>query len=415
MKKIYLVFVSAFITIAVQAQCLVTVSGTNVQCNGTCDGTATATPVGIPPYSYLWMPGGMTTQSVSGLCAGTYTVNVVDGTSCTSSNTITITEPSALSANTTVSNISCNGACDGSATAFVSGGTTPYTHSWSDSTNSNSAIVNNLCPGTYYDTISDANGCTTIISPGATITEPAVLMANVTCSSVSCFGGSNGTAMASQSGGTAPYTYSWSTIPTQTTQTISGLSPGTYSCTVTDANGCSSTENCTVNQPASALSVTATGTDASCSSCCDGSAMSSATGGTAGYTYMWSPGGQTTSTITGICPGNYTVCVTDANGCMSCDSISVNFSVGINESSLGPVQLYPNPTSGDFEIVLNLPASTQISFIMYDVIGNEIRSEVVSASGTFKKKFTLQAMPSGVYFLKTGVWGKYTTSKIIKY
>lgn len=413
MKKLYTSISFLFCAAVVQAQCLVQVTGTNVQCNSQCNGTATATALGVPPYSYLWQPGSMTTASVSGLCPGTYTVSVVDGTSCTSTNTITITEPSVLTAASTQANITCNGLCNGSATAFVSGGTPGYTHKWNTTPAQTAATATGLCGGMYYDTIRDANSCMTVLGP-VTITEPAALTANVACSSVSCFGGSDGMATVTQTGGTSAYMYSWAPGGA-TTQSITGLTPGTYTATVTDANGCTASSNCTVNQPAAAVSVNATTTVASCASCCDGSATATAAGGTAGYTYMWSPGGQTTATMTAACPANYTVCVTDANGCMACDTVSVNFSVGIEETGINGLLFYPNPTSGDFEIEMSLSSSAVVTFTLYDIIGNVISSELVNANANFRKKFSLQTIPSGVYFLSTGVAGKYNTYKIIKY
>lgn len=417
MKKIYLLIVFSITSLMMQAQCLVTATSTGVSCNGDTDGTATAIPLGFPPYNYQWMPGGMTTQTVTNLAPGTYTVTVVDGTSCTASFTVTITEPDPLSATSTVTNVSCNGACDGSATAFVAGGTSPYTHVWSDpSPSQTNATATGLCPGVYYDTITDANGCMTTLSPGATITEPAVLSVSLSCQSVHCFGGADGSSTATATGGTADYDYAWSTIPVQTTQTATNLPAGTYTVTVTDDNGCTATESCTVNQPSAALEVTATGTDASTSSSCDGIATTSVTGGTTAYSYAWAPGGQTTANIVNLCPGNYTVCVTDANGCETCDSLSINYSVGIAEQlAEDGVSYYPNPTSGEFELQLALPgSSTKILFSIIDVVGKTVYSESITATGSFKKKFSLQSMPSGIYFLQTIIAGKSSTHKIVK-
>lgn len=414
MKKIYLLIVFTLISIMTQAQCFVTVTGTDVECNGQCNGTATAIPFGFPPYNYLWSDG-QTTATATGLCPGTYTVSVVDGVSCTSTGTVTIDEPDALTASTTTEMVSCNGACDGSITAFGMGGTTPYSHMWSTSPSQTGATANNLCPGTYYDTITDANGCMTTTA-ATMIIEPAVLSATVVCTAVSCFGGNNGSSTATPTGGTPGYTYAWSTFPVQTTQTATNLTPGTYTATVTDANGCTTTESCTVNQPSAPMDLDITTTNATCAGCCDGMATTIVTGGTSGYTYSWTPGGQTTSDVSSLCPGNYTVCVTDANGCETCDSISVNISaVGVAEIGMDGVYFYPNPTSGDFELELTLPgASSKILFTIFDVVGKAIYSESITATGNYKKKFSLQDHPDGVYFLQTIINGKTSTRKIVK-
>ena len=397
-----------------QAQCLVTATSANISCNGLCNGTATATGAGVPPINYLWSPGGQTTANIIGLCAGTYTVNMVDGSSCTSSATVTITEPAAISATSSKTDITCNGLCNGTATAFASGGTGSFTHKWNTIPSQTTASANSLCVGMYYDTIKDANGCMSILGP-VSIAQPTALNAIVTCSSVSCFGGSNGSATATQTGGTSAYTYAWNTIPVQTTSSISGLFPGTYACTVTDANGCTSSSSCTVNQPAAALAVSTTSMNASCATCCDGSATATATAGTAGYTYSWAPGGQTTPTATAICPGNYTVTVTDANGCTATSTVSVNFTTGISETEgFYNFHLYPNPVNENFEVEMTLPLSTNITFTLYDLVGAKIFSEETNASGNFKKQYSLQKFPSGVYFLKIGVAEQYTVQKIIK-
>jgi hypothetical protein len=276
-------------------------------------------------------------------------------------------------------------------------------------------MADSLCVGSYYDTIRDGNSCLFILGP-VSITEPVPLAAIVTCSSVSCFGGSNGSASVTQTGGTSGYAYSWNTLPVQTTATITGLTPGTYSCTVTDANGCTAVAGCTVNQPSAALSVATNTTNASCATCCDGSASATASAGTAGYNYLWTPGGQTASSVTGLCAGNYTVCATDANGCTQCETVSVNFTTGIPEAaSLQGIRIYPNPAAKEFTVEMTIPAATDVVFILYDLVGAELRSETVTASGSVKKNFSIQTLPPGVYFLQTGVAGKSAIQKIVKY
>ncbi len=397
-----------------QAQCLVTVNGTNIQCNGLCNGSATANAVGVPPINYLWSPGGQTTATITGLCSGTYTVNIVDGSSCTSSATVTITEPAVLMATATKTDITCNGLCNGTATAFVSGGTGSYTHKWSTVPTQSTATANSLCVGSYYDTISDANGCQTILGP-VSISQPAALVAIVTCGSVSCFGGTNGTATATQTGGTASYTYAWNTIPVQTTSSISGLPPGTYSCTITDANNCTSSNSCTVNQPSAALAVNATSSNASCATCCDGSASSTASGGTAGYTYLWSPGGQTTPNITAVCPGNYTVCVTDAAGCTECTSVSVNFTVGIAESvSAGPIHIFPNPASEFITLKIESNSLSRSELYISNILGEKIYGENIDGSKNITMNINVSKYNPGIYFVALKNENGISVMKFIK-
>jgi gliding motility-associated-like protein len=295
-------------------------NATNVQCNGQCNGTASVSLLGgTPPYSYQWS-NGFQTSSVAGLCAGVYTVIVQDAAGLSDTATVTVGSPAAIAVSTSVVNASC-GASNGTATAAVSGGTQPFTYSWTPS-GGTAATASGLSAGTYQVTVTDASGCTstgsvTIGSSGG----PQVTVAAVV--NASCNNNSDGSATVNASGGTSPYTYLWSTTPPQTSATATGLSAGTYTVTVTDVNGCSTVQNVLVNAPtAITASVVVVGT--SCSNGSDGSITLSASGGTAPYTYIWSTTpSQSTATATGLAPGTYTATVTDANACTYVQSATV--------------------------------------------------------------------------------------------
>lgn len=192
------------------------------------------------------------------------------------------------------------------------------------------------------------------------------------------------------------YLYSWSTSPSQTTATATGLSAGTYTCTVTDSLGCTGTNSFTLTEPA-VFTYSATSTNASCSNCCDGSASASPTGGTSPYTYVWSNGASVQS-ISALCPGNYTVCVTDANGCTSpCVNVSVNFTIGINEiNSESEVSVFPNPSTGKFH--LNLLQSNNCIIKIVNPMGETILEDTKINSA--KTEIDLSAQPSGIYFIE---------------
>ena len=207
------------------------------------------------------------------------------------------------------SNEVCNGSSNVNVTVGVKNGTAPYTYAWSPSGGSN-ATAGNLSAGTYTVNIADVNGCTGTAS--VTITQPSALVAPITPVNITCNGNNNGSATVTASGGTSPYTYQWSPGG-KTTATISGLSIGTYTVTVNDHNLCSVISTITITQPAS-VSISAFANAATCNSP-SGSATANVTGGTSPYTYLWTPGSQTNSTATGLAAGNYTVTVTDANGC----------------------------------------------------------------------------------------------------
>jgi gliding motility-associated-like protein len=307
------------ITITQPPQLVVNGSGTNILCNGICNGTATATPNGgTGPYTYVWAPGGQTTPSISGLCAGQYTVTVTDANGCQRNQTITITQPNVLSVSTTATQLLCTNACSATISANVSGGTAAYTYSWSPG-NQTTPSITNQCAGTYTVNITDANGCTSnsVIS----ITQPTPFQIIVTETDASCNGSCDGSIQVVVNGSTAPYTYSWA--PTgQTTPNISGLCAGTYSITVTDANGCDTTIAINITQP-QPISAGVTTVAATCSGNCDGSATANPSGGIAPYTFLWMPGGQTTPSVTGLCAGAYTLTVTDANGCVRNQTVSI--------------------------------------------------------------------------------------------
>lgn len=293
---------------------------TNVSCNGGNNGSASVSATGgTGGYNYSWdTTPAQTTATATGLKAGTYTVTVKDANSCTKTQSVTITEPDALIATISQTDVSCNGGSNGSATVNVTGGTGTYTYSWSPS-GGTAATASGLAAGTYTVTIKDANLCQTTAS--VTITEPPVLTATVAKTDVLCYQANNGTATVTPIGGTGSYTYSWSPSG-GTAATATGLSPNTYTVTVTDENGCFVTESVQITEP-SALSATDSHTNVSCNAGNNGTASVVATGGTGAYTYSWSPSGGSAATATGLTAGIYTVTVTDENSCSTTNTITI--------------------------------------------------------------------------------------------
>jgi hypothetical protein len=305
------------VTINTPPSVTVSVSVTDALCNGSANGSATATPTnGIIPYTYSWN-NGQTTQTATGLAAGSYTVTVTDALSSTGNAVATVIEPAALTVSVTNTSVLCNGGNTGSASASVSGGTNPYTFSWSNGQSSSAATA--LISGSYTVTVTDANGCSA--TSNTTVTEPAVIAANTSVSNViSCSGVCDGAVTAAPTGGTAPYAYQW--MPGNiTAQTMTAVCPGTYSLTITDANGCTANGTAAVTQPA-ILTLTVTKTDITCNGECNGTGTATPNGGTAPYSFYWSNGEITQSTI-GFCVGTYNVFLTDAHGCIAVDTVSI--------------------------------------------------------------------------------------------
>jgi hypothetical protein len=306
-----------------QPAALVATAGiqTNVSCNGGSNGTATvAVTGGTGGYTYSWAPSGGTGATASGLSAGTYTVTVTDANGCTATQSFTITQPAGLVATASQTNVSCNGGSNGTATVAVTGGTGAYTYSWAPS-GGTGATASGLAAGTYTVTVTDANACQTTQS--FTITQPAALVATASAqTNVSCNGGSNGSATVAVTGGTGAYTYSWAPSG-GTVATASGLSAGTYTVTVTDANGCTATQSFIITEPAALVAAASAQTNIACNGASTGSATVAVTGGTGAYTYLWAPSGGTAATASGLAAGTYTVTVTDANGCTATQSFII--------------------------------------------------------------------------------------------
>ncbi|MBK6889604.1 MAG: SprB repeat-containing protein [Sphingobacteriales bacterium] len=221
-----------------------TADGTPVSCNDGSDGTATATPTGNNgAVTYLWS-NGATTQTISGLSAGTYTVTITDAVNCTAIASYTVTEPPVMDVTCSSTDVTTNGGSDGTASVTASGGTPPYTYLWN--TGATTSSISGLVAGTYSVTVTDAKGCTAECS--TTVNEPGCnLSASADGTPVSCNDGSDGTATATPTGNNGAVTYLWSNGAT--TQSISGLSAGTYTVTITDAVNCTAIASYTVTEP----------------------------------------------------------------------------------------------------------------------------------------------------------------------
>lgn len=286
----------------------------NTTCNGDCDGEATVAVVGgTPPYTYQWNdPLNQTTATADSLCAGTYSVVVTDDNGCISVTVVVITQPNVLTASTTATDASCFGECDGTATAFATGGTFPYSYSWNDPLNQTTLMATGLCPGNYEVTITGTNACTTVAT--VTIFEPTEITIDTIVVNAAC-GLCDGSITLLPDGGVPAYTYVWGNTG-ETTATVSNLCPGIHTVDITDAIGCTQNFDIAISNDGGITSATVVTTDATCFGSCDGSATVTPDDGIAPFTYLWVPGGQTTSSVTGLCAGDYNVQVVDSNGCI---------------------------------------------------------------------------------------------------
>ncbi len=454
------------------------ITPTNVLCNGGSTGALNASVAGgTPGYTYL-CSNGATTTAVSNLVAGTYNYTVTDASGCSSTQNATITEPTAITLSITPTNVLCNGGNTGALNASVSGGTPGYTYLCSNG--ATNTAISNLIAGTYNYTVTDASGCSATQS--AAITEPTAITLSITPTNVLCNGGNTGALNASVAGGTPGYTYLCSNGATNTA--ISNLIAGTYNYTVTDASGCSATQSTAITEPTT-VNVSVSGNTTTCL----GGTINltvSGTGGTGILSYTWMPGNISASTYSATptvndsytvmsldangCAGNtvitnvnvnglppvmamtsntlicvgepatlsgmgavtytwstsettmnivvnptvtvtYTLMGTDANGCMNTTTIQqgVDLCTSITKlnNQLSVNSIYPNPTTGLFTIELNNAATV--------VITNALGQVVLNESLNFgNHNVTLINQNNGVYFVKISANGKQQVVKLIK-
>lgn len=303
-------------TISEPTQLTASATAGTVLCNGGTVNVDLTVTGGAPSYAYLWS-NAATTEDLSGVGAGTYTVLVTDSLGCTATATTTIAQPGQLTLSTQAIQVLCNGAATGAVDLTASGGTVAvdYTFNWSNGETTED--IDTLLAGTYCVTVSDDNGCSA--SACVTITQPTAMVLNATPVDVACNGGNSGSVDVTVNGGVFPYTYAWSTGAT--TEDVNGLSGGTYDVTVTDANGCTLTQSFTINEP-TALVTSVTGVNVTCNGAANGSTDLTVSGGTAPYTFLWNTF-QTVEDLSNVGGGTYYVIVTDANGCTKNDSIVI--------------------------------------------------------------------------------------------
>ena len=294
-----------------------------VACPGGSNGSINLTVSGgTSPYNYFWS-NGASTQNISNVAAGNYGVIVTDATGCQGVTAATVTQANPLQVDATQVNIACNATATGSISLLVSGGITPYSYVWSGPTAiGNTATPTNLLAGTYNVTVTAQGGCTATSS--FVLTQPTVLAASATPTAASCFGGADGNVNLTVSGGTAPFTYSWTRSGggfTASSEDIYSLTAGTYSVTVTDARNCTAIASAVVGQPA-AISFASTQVNVLCNGAASGSINLTASGGTPGYTFIWS-NGASTEDISSLRAGDYSVTATDTRGCTGTTTVTI--------------------------------------------------------------------------------------------
>jgi len=299
-------------------------------CAGSCDGRATVRIVnGITPFTYQWDDTlSQTTSRATGLCSGTYSVVGVDSTGCTTTTTITLSDPNPILLDLDSVQPSCNGYNDGMGIVkSITNGFSPFSYQWEISAGLQTAdTAKNLAAGTYSVVVTDSNNCQATDS--ITVTEPGPLVLSmINLANVSCNGFNDGQATVTVTGGTQPFSYQWDSLSFfQTNDTAFNLLAGTHRITVTDTNGCVKTDSVTITEPASAITLTLTTVDINCTGDSTGSATVVPSGGSPPYSYAWSAntGNQTTATASNLFAGTYSVIVSDTNNCVALPNIIIS-------------------------------------------------------------------------------------------
>ena len=284
---------------------------TEASCGQT-NGQATVTANnGTPPYSFSWSDGITSTDSIAiNLAAQEYTITVTDGNDCEFVTTVTVQNADGPSVDLTAENANCGNA-DGVATALVTGGELPYDYIWSNGTIEiqSENIAGGLPAGTYFLTVTDANDCA--ITASVEVGENLAPTLSFSTTATTC-GLENGDITAIAEGGQAPYTYAWEGLP-NTDSTLTNIAAGSYTVTVSDANGC----EVTASESVASSDVLDAFIDVLNNATCqeeNGTAIAIVNNGQADFTYQWSSG-STTDTATDLGEGTVFCTITDDNGC----------------------------------------------------------------------------------------------------
>lgn len=311
---------TAYVTVGAD----LTINGavSDAQCWNSSDGGVNISLTGgTAPFSYNWNIGA-SSQDISGLDEGSYTVTVQDGAGCSATQTFQVDAPNNINAsNTSVTDASCSN--DGTASVCPTGGTPGYSYLWNDPAQQTTSMATGLSAGPYMVVITDSNGCQK--NKNLTVNGTGDMdLTNGTKSNVTCYGESNGSATVDPVGGSGGYTYLWNDVSAQTTATASGLSAGVYSVSVTDDSGCQSSRSFNIHEPNELAVNTIEINSVSCAGMEDGEISVEIVGGTEPYSFNWNGAGLgQTLNPDGVAGGDYSLNVTDDQDCSTTEVLIV--------------------------------------------------------------------------------------------
>ncbi len=364
------------------------------------------------PTSYSWTfqggtPATSTAQNpvVTYNSAGTFNVSLTVSNS-NGSNTKTQNALVTVRANPGLSLTATNTTCgnNGSVTANLSSGQPPYSLSWSNGATTQN--LNNLAPGSYTLTVTDANGCSAVST--ANVSNQGISVSATVNNVTLCEDNNDGSIILTVTNGTPPVTYNWNNGAN--TSSVFGLAKGSYTVTV-NTNGCSFTDTYTITAP-SPINVLVSTTPATGGN--NGSASVSVSGGVAPYGYAWS-NGATGSDISNLAAGTYALTVSDANGCWKVLSVNIDAASSITEKNIAEyVSVYPNPTTGKVNINLDAIGNEQTKAIVYNALGVKVFEANLKLGNNIPAEINLADLPNSTYILKlyTNKWSYF--KKIVK-
>jgi gliding motility-associated-like protein len=380
---------------------------TNISCFGDSDGSIDVNVSGgAGGYTYTWTPDLGSDASLNNLDAGNYCLEVSDANGCTVESCWDITEPTVLTATITGTPANC-GACDGVIALNITGGTAPYSVDWSGVTAvpDNTTLATELCVGLYTIVLTDAEGCSLNIDfdlpgPVAITIDPAVTQPL-------CYNDCDGGVSVNVQNGVAPYTYEWTNAQgsvVSTTNAINAICEGSFTLVVTDSDGCEQNATFAIAQPDS-ITINGesplfdNGFNVSTFNGNNGSIATEVTGGTPDYFLVWEGPTAIDDDVTdpnGLVAGQYTLTVTDANGC-SKDTIIV---LTAPDDLTLPTGLSPNDDgANDTYVILGISEYPNNMFKVFNRWGNLVYEKKNYANEWAGTNNANEALPDGTYFI----------------
>ena len=371
----------------------------DVSCNNGINGSITVSRInnGHEPYSYNWS-NNQTGETAINLAAGNYMVTVNDDHNCTATAAVSISQPEALTIESSVSNASCVGLCDGRINVAANGGTPSYSYRWS--TGFDMPELTELCSGTYNLTVSDAHGC--VANRSYTIIQPTEITASATATDVTCYAGNDGKITVSVSGGTAPYSYALNEYMSESTTNniLNQISAGHYVVYIRDSRNCMTRTEVTINSPERLLAESEI-VKTSCKEASDGEIHVSAIGGHPPYYITTDVISEQpiadNPAITGLRSGTYHLIVTDSTGC-SYSLKNIRIPENLNECIHIPNVFTPNDDGiNDTWEITHIDMYPDAKIFVYNRWGQKMY-EGNGTSEYWNGEYRGKKVPAGTYF-----------------